>query len=161
MRRVASTTAVALALVLALASCGNDDVAGPSSSTTSATDGDVTVTSPSAPSGGSGAPDREAERVEPQPGRESPAPVPFESAEADPTDDQQLIVRYWAGIPPCNVLDRVEVDETDTAVTVTIYVGTDPDAGDDVVCIEIAKLFETVLELDAPLGGREIVDGAL
>lgn len=36
--------------------------------------------------------------------------------------------------PPCEVLDRVEVDETDTQVTITLYQGRDPDSDPDQPC---------------------------
>ena len=46
-----------------------------------------------------------------------------------------------------------------THVTITLYEGHDPDAG-DVACIEIAVLKSVTITLDHPLDGRAIVDGA-
>lgn len=156
MRRAATLVAIVV-LVATLAACGDDDDTAQRPSTTTTTGGDPAVTSPPPLDDPDGGPDR----VEPQPGTVDPTPIPLESVEPDPTDDTRLVVQYFAGVAPCSVLDRVEVDETDTIVTVTVYVGTDPAAGRDVVCIEIAKRYETVARLDAPLGDREVVDGAL
>ncbi len=84
-------------------------------------------------------------------------PHPFE--EAEPLDDRTLAVRFWDGVAPCHVLDRVEVAEGHDRVVVTLYTGRAPGA-EDVACIELAVLKEVRVHLDAPLAGREVVDGA-
>ncbi len=66
---------------------------------------------------------------------------------------------WWSGVEPCNVLDRVEVEYTDEAVTMTLFEG-HTETEEDVACIEIAMKKATIVELDEPLGDREIVDGA-
>jgi len=45
------------------------------------------------------------------------------------------------------------------AVTVTLFQGSDPNAG-DVACIDIALQKQVTVTLDEPLAGRAIVDGA-
>ncbi len=69
----------------------------------------------------------------------------------------RLEVRFWSGVEECYGLDRVEVDETAEAVTITLFEGRVPEAE---VCIEIAVLKAVRVSLDAPLAGREILDGA-
>ena len=45
-----------------------------------------------------------------------------------------MLLTFASQGPPCEVLDRVEVDETDTRITVTLYHGRDPDLGPDEPC---------------------------
>jgi hypothetical protein len=45
-----------------------------------------------------------------------------------------MLVTFASQGPPCEVLDRVEVDETDTQVTITLYQGRDPDIDADQPC---------------------------
>ena len=74
-------------------------------------------------------------------------------------DGLRLTISFVSGIEPCAVLDRVAVDYGDRAVTVTLYEGNDPDAG-DVACIEIGVFKEVVVDLKEPLGDRRVRDGA-
>lgn len=98
------------------------------------------------------------ENVTPRPGTSDVRPVPFESA--TPEGDGRVIrVVWWSGVEPCYVLDHVEVVEAATTVTITLYEGHDPAAG-DVACIELAVKKSTRIELGEPLRGRAIVDGA-
>ncbi len=88
----------------------------------------------------------------------NPRKVPWESA--TPTEDgRSLDVAWWSGVEPCNVLDRVEVTETAREVTVTLYEGQDR-RSPDAVCIAIAIMKTTKVQLKAPLDGRKVVDGA-
>ncbi|MEN3535025.1 hypothetical protein AAH991_07935 [Microbispora sp. ZYX-F-249] len=88
----------------------------------------------------------------------NPRKVPWESA--TPTGDgRSLDVVWWSGVEPCNVLDRVEVTETAREVTVTLYEGQDR-RSPDAMCIAIAVLKSTKVQLKAPLDGRKVVDGA-
>lgn len=98
------------------------------------------------------------ETVTPRPGMADVHPVPFESATPE-GDGSQVRVVWWSGVEPCNVLDHVEVVETASTVTITLYEGHGPGAG-DVACIEIAVQKATLVRLDKPLGNRELVDGA-
>ena len=97
-----------------------------------------------------------AQPVEPTPGMAGVRARPFDRAMLN--DDGTVTILFTSGVEPCAVLDHVTVDEGD-AVTITLYEGHDPDAG-DVACIEIAVLKSMTITLDHPLDGRSIVDGA-
>jgi hypothetical protein len=109
---------------------------------------------PSETGGGRG---KRFELTEPRPGMASPVPAPWEKA--TPRGPKTLLVRFWSGVEPCYVLDRVEVEETDERVRITLFVGSDPEA-DAVACIELARLKAVRVSLEAPLGDRKVVDGA-
>lgn len=94
--------------------------------------------------------------VSPRPGMVDVHPVPFESA--TPQGDDVRVV-WWSGVEPCHVLDHVDVDETVEKLTITLHEGRDPEAG-DVACIEMAVQKATLVTPAAPVGEREIVDGA-
>ena len=80
----------------------------------------------------------------------------FESFEAN---GDTLVVQWWSGVEPCTALSEVKVEETDTAVTVTVFEASiHPDEA-DVACIEIAQAKQHTITLDAPLGDREVIDG--
>lgn len=96
--------------------------------------------------------------VLPRPGMADVAPRPFDSATAS-DDGRTVTLLYWSGVEPCAVLDRVELQESDEQVTITLFEGHDPAAG-DVACIEIAQQKGVVVQLPSPLAGRTIVDGA-
>ena len=74
-------------------------------------------------------------------------------------DDTTLTIVFWSGVEPCSVLDHVDVSYGADAVTVTLFQGYDPNAG-QVACIEIAVQKQVTITLDEPLAGRTIVDGA-
>ncbi|WP_433221720.1 hypothetical protein [Microtetraspora malaysiensis] len=74
-------------------------------------------------------------------------------------DGRSLAIVWWSGVAPCTVLDRVEVEESATRVTVTLYEGRDP-RHPDTACIAIALEKTTTVRLAAPLDGRQVVDGA-
>ena len=82
-------------------------------------------------------------------------PQPWD--EAKPLDDRTLLVTFYGGVEACYGVDRVEVEETDDAVTITLFTGTVPG---DQVCIELAEYQGIELTLDKALGDREIADGA-
>jgi hypothetical protein len=96
--------------------------------------------------------------VEPRPGMADVYARPFDRARVG-DDDMTVTIDFVGGVEPCSVLDRVDVRYDAETVTITLYEGHDPDAG-DVACIEIGVLKQVVVHLDEPLGGREIVDGA-
>ena len=93
--------------------------------------------------------------VEPREGLVDVVPHIFDKAE--PLDSKTIRVEFYGGVEECDGLDHVEVEETKDTVTITLYTGRVPSAE---VCIEIAVLKATTVELDSPLAGREIVDGA-
>jgi hypothetical protein len=85
-------------------------------------------------------------------------PQPFASAKVG-DDDVTVTVTYWTGIEPCAVLDHVDVAYTTSTVAVTLFVGSDPTAG-NAACPEMAVLRSTTFTLDEPVAGRSIIDGA-
>ena len=76
---------------------------------------------------------------------------------AKPIGPQQVRVQFYGGVEECEGLARVKVEETEHAVTITLFVGRVPTAE---VCIEIAVLKSVTVELEGPLGDRRILDGA-
>jgi hypothetical protein len=71
--------------------------------------------------------------VTPRPGMLDVEPVQI-WYEHGSVDARTLSVTFASQGPPCEVLDRVEVDETDTRITVTLYHGRDPEHGPDEPC---------------------------
>jgi hypothetical protein len=99
-----------------------------------------------------------AQKVEPTPGMAGVNPTAFDKVIVG-DDDRTLTIFFWSGVEPCYVLDHVDVDAGKDAITVTLFQGHDASAG-DVACIEIALLKKVVVQLDEPVGDRDIVDGA-
>lgn len=99
----------------------------------------------------------QAQRVQPVAGATDLRKQPFQSATA--AGVQSVAVRFWSGVAPCSVLGRVDVSETADKVTITLWTGTGPGAA-GMACIQLAAYYETVVQLQAPLGGRTVVDGA-
>lgn len=93
--------------------------------------------------------------VEPRDGLVDVRPRVWDRAE--PTAPRRIRVEFYGGVEECEGLDRVEVQEGEKAVSITLYTGRVPEAE---VCIEIAVLKATTVKLRSPLRGREIVDGA-
>jgi hypothetical protein len=102
-------------------------------------------------------PGDDAEPVEPRPGMIGVAPIPFDHVDVG-TDDRTLTVFFWSGVEPCYVLDHVDVQEGPTAITITLFQGSDPEVT-NVACIDIALLKKVVVQVDEPVGARRIVDG--
>jgi hypothetical protein len=97
------------------------------------------------------------QRVVPRPGMKDVRPVPWDKARS--LGERSVLIRYWSGVEPCNVLDRVDVEYGTEKVTVTLFEGHDP-RDEDTACIEIALLKAVEVDLAEPLGGRRVVDGA-
>jgi len=100
----------------------------------------------------------EPQIVEPTPGMDNVRPTAFDTA-AIGDDDTTLTILFWSGVEPCSVLDHVDVSYGADAVTVTLFQGSDPNAG-QVACIDIAVQKQVTITLDEPVAGRAIVDGA-
>jgi hypothetical protein len=96
--------------------------------------------------------------VEPTPGMADVRPRPFDGAKVG-ADGTTISIDFWSGVEPCSVLDHVDIAYGADTVTITLFEGHDPSAG-DVACIDIAMLKRVVITLDQPLGDRAIVDGA-
>ena len=99
-----------------------------------------------------------AEPVEPRPGMDGVAPIPFDKVVVG-DDDRTLTVYFWSGVEPCFVLDHVDVEDDPGAITITLFQGHDPSAI-SAVCIEIAVMKRVEVGVDAPVAGRRIADGA-
>ena len=97
--------------------------------------------------------------VEPRAGMADVYARPFDSATVG-DDGRTVTIDFVSGVEPCTVLDRVDVRYGPDAVTITLFEGRDPSAG-DVACIEIGVFKRVIVHLDESLGGREIVDGAV
>jgi hypothetical protein len=99
------------------------------------------------------------ELVEPRSGMADVRPRTWEAAEPVEDADDVVRVSFWSGVEPCYVLDRVQVDETDDTVVITLFEGHEPLDG-EVACIDLGVYKAVDVELDAPLGDRALVDGA-
>lgn len=96
--------------------------------------------------------------VEPRPGMADVYARPFDSAKVG-ADDTTVTIDFVSGVEPCTVLDSVDIRYATDEVAITLYEGNDPNAG-DVACIEIGVYKRVIVQLDEPLAGRAIVDGA-
>jgi hypothetical protein len=85
-------------------------------------------------------------------------PVPWDRAVPDPSG-RRVRVEYTTGVEPCHVLDHVDVRYSPSAVTITLFEGSDPKAANQ-YCIDIAVRRATDVTLRQPLGRRTLVDGA-
>ena len=99
-----------------------------------------------------------AQRVEPTPGMSDVYPRIFDKVVVR-DGGTRVTVYFWSGVEPCYVLDHVDVEYGAGAITITLFEGHDASVG-DVACIEIALLKKVVIQLDEPVGDRQIVDGA-
>ncbi|HEX2054317.1 MAG TPA: hypothetical protein VHJ78_11410 [Actinomycetota bacterium] len=95
--------------------------------------------------------------VTPVAGMENVHPISWRRVEV--LDEHRVRVHFESGVAPCSVLDRVEVRYAPATITVTLYEGSDP-AARDAVCILIAQFKAVDVQLEEPLAGRHLVDGA-
>jgi hypothetical protein len=123
-----------------------------------ASSGDPDAPVGSGPIGGPAPSDDGPIVVTPRPGMADVFARPFDTATVS-DDGRSVAIDFVSGVEPCSVLDHVDVRARPDAVSITVFEGHDPDAG-DVACIEIGVLKRTVVQLDEPVGGRTIVDGA-
>lgn len=164
---VRRTGALALAVALSMTACGSEDIAVGTDQVQvdPPVDGGPIPVEPDGGIGdGAGAPGAEpdpgtAKVVEPHPGgTDNTRARPWERVV--PNGDQTELTVFWtSGVAPCTVLDRVDVEETEDTVTITVYEGSDP-ANPGAMCIEIAEYKAHTVELERELGPRSIVDGA-
>jgi hypothetical protein len=96
--------------------------------------------------------------VVPRAGMANVRPIAFTSAIVR-ADDRTVDVQFWGGVEPCSVLDHVDVAYGADTVTITLFDGSDPNAG-MVACPDIAMLKQVTVPLDQEPAGRQIVDGA-
>lgn len=151
LRTTRSAASVALAVVL-VAGCSDD--APPDGATTepptALPTGEETETEvpdePALPG--------EPERVEPQEGLEAVEPHPWD--EVFVLDQGRGVELRWTSAP-CRLLDRIEVDYSGDAVTLTLFLGQE-DA--DAPCDGSAVYRARRRTLPEPVGDRGLVDGA-
>ncbi|MFN2504319.1 MAG: hypothetical protein ABR540_08820 [Acidimicrobiales bacterium] len=147
-----------LASLVVLTGCGRDDTPSVGVGQRPPTGPDTPVSSPGMTQADDYTPPLPVpKRVEVVPGAANLRPQPFESSA--PVGDRQVALRFWGGVAPCFVVGLVDVAESAERVTVTVFTAIDPSAG-PVACIEIAQYQEVVADLQAPLAGRPVVDGA-
>lgn len=98
-----------------------------------------------------------AEMVKPRPGMENKRPVTWDKAEA--LSERKVLVTFYGGVEPCDVLDSVKVSYGAKAITISLFSGSDPKKP-DAVCIEIAQLKQVEVDLTEDVDGRAFKDGA-
>lgn len=84
-------------------------------------------------------------------------PIPWQFAVR--VDDRTLDVRYLGAPNRCRVLANVRVKESDTHITITVFMGTPPDQTAD-VCTTLGVPARTRVPLTSPIGERVVFDGA-
>ena len=97
-----------------------------------------------------------ANLVVPKPGQLDPNPVSAAGL-AVSVDGRHVTVRltWWSGVEPCYVLDSVRVIRDGQTITLTAFEGHGPG---DAVCIEIAQLKATVVDLGELEPGTYVID---
>lgn len=143
---------VGLVVVVGLLGCSDDDSTSSDGPDAPVTAGPPDGSDTTAPAPGDGIP-----VVSPTPGLDGVVAAAIDGLEQ--VGDDKLQVTFYNGVPECYGVDRVEVEESDTEVTVSVFTGSIPQDG-DVACIEIAQLVAVTVPLDAPLGERTVVDGS-
>ena len=152
------TLLVLICAGLFLAACGEEENGGLTGVSDPGSGGDEPVTSAPQTPGDGEIPSPNPSIVEPQPGQEDVRPIGWNSADKG-MDDQTLTINYISGVEPCYVLDHIDVEYSDEKVTVTLFEGHSP-SDEEQACIELAVYKAVVVELDEPLDGRKVVDGA-
>lgn len=99
-----------------------------------------------------------SEKVTPVPGMLGVRAVPWQQADVG-DDDRTLNVDFTSGVQPCYVLDHVQIEYGEDAVTITLYEGHQP-GSEDLACPEIGVFKSVTVVLDEPLAGQMLVDGA-
>ena len=152
------TLLILVAAALLLAACGSADESSDPGSSGNSSDPEAPVTSAPQTPGDGEIPSPQPSIAVPQPGQEDVRPIMWQELEKG-MDDQTVTLYYYSGVEPCYVLDHVDVEYGKQEVTITLFEGHTPGEG-DTPCIEIAIYTATVVELDEPLDGRKVVDGA-
>ncbi|AXK87727.1 hypothetical protein IU443_21325 [Nocardia farcinica] len=144
-RRLAVVVAVALIGPLA-ASCGEENDTAPQNTATSAvtSTAQTPTEAPDAPPGTTFTPD---------PTIVDAHPIPFTSWTRLAPD--RLAVHFQTGTPECYGID-VTTTETDSAVTIELRSGRLAEAADR-MCVMIAVFGTVEVQLDAPLGARQVL----
>ena len=114
-----------------------------------------------APGGGEGGDARDGSRSEGQPavGRDPVLQEDGVRIDGYSATRDGLVLRYTTGVPECyGEVEVARVEEAADAVAVTLVAVPPADAAQ--VCIDLAVVGTVPVELAAPLGQREVVDGA-
>lgn len=93
--------------------------------------------------------------VRPRDGLVDIRPIHWDRAKA--IDERTVEIWFYDGVEECYGLARVDVEYRERSVVITLYGGRVPTAE---VCIELAMLKATRVDLSEPLAGRRLVDGA-
>ena len=128
--------------------CGTPVVSGSGS--------DATVGYAPCPSAGMPMP-TVAAGVEPTPGMADVHAIGWDTAGVS-ADGLHVTISFTSGVAPCSVLDHVDVAYGVKAVTITLFEGHEPDAG-QVACPAIAMFKQTTVDLTEPVGDRDVNDG--
>ena len=170
MKRMA--TAAGVSLLLMLGGCGGDDDKVTEATDTPGAAGGTSLAgsedagrndTPDTPLGGDAMPGTDApeeptpELVQPRPGMTNLRPVSWEKTEE--LSARKVLITFYGGVAPCDVLDSVKVKYGEKTVTISLFSGSDPKKP-DAVCIQIAQLKAVEVELTEDLDGRALKDGA-
>jgi hypothetical protein len=118
---LARPLALGIVILVGLSGCGSDE-------------GDAPTETEAGPSGFEESDSEPPEAmVTPRPGMVDVEPVRI-WLEYGSWDGELMYVTFLSQGEPCEVLDRIEIDETETRVTVTLYQGRDPDIDPDEPC---------------------------
>jgi hypothetical protein len=153
--RTALAVAFAVALAMAAGGCAGHDGPGGPAGPSSPDQNDVVSSGPQPPVSTTPGPNE----VVPEPALGLVA-VRWQRAEPVRDSRELLVHGTLQGGPPCAVLSRVDLAETTTTVTVTVWVGRRPGAVCDGPQPDLGYPYVTRARLKAPLGGRELHDGA-
>ncbi|MBA2719360.1 MAG: hypothetical protein H0U52_09000 [Chloroflexi bacterium] len=87
----------------------------------------------------------QAQLVVPKPGQANLHPVAPTLIQAS-VDGRRVLVKvtYYSGVEPCSILDSVKVERSGTDIAISLVDGSGPG---DIVCIEIAVLKATIVDL--------------
>lgn len=90
----------------------------------------------------------------PQPELSEARPTAWHEAEI--VDETHIRVTFWGGVDDC-FGHLVEVEETDSSITISLATGGLPRNRE--ACILPAVEYTTLIETEQPIGDREIIDG--
>lgn len=149
--RHAATLTLALAALCTFVACTGSPATSPSAS-----GGGVVSSGPLTPSGGA---PTAPNPMTPEPVRDAHKQA-FTKAEPVPGSTVVQVEGMLVPGPPCSVIGRVDVAESDSQVTITVWAGARADAKCDGPQAAIQYPFVVDVTLRQPLSGRTVIDGA-
>lgn len=147
------TAILVLGVALAVSACGSDGTADPErepSSTSVPAPAKTPATPPEDPGADPG------HLFTADPSIVGAHPVPFTSWTRVAED--RIAIHFEAGVPECYGVDATATED-DSAVTVELRSGTRADAVDK-MCVMMAVFGTLEIQLDAPLGGRQVLSAS-